>query len=93
MRMTGSVTNAAPQTPTTHLHQDLALLRLGGSIQPHVRVAVQVQERLQHVQHLGHLWGPSTRGELRLTRQVQVWVLARLGAIHVRYQRSSMNCV
>ncbi len=33
----------------------LSLLRLGGAVQAQVGVAVQVEEGLQHIQHLGHL--------------------------------------
>ena len=33
----------------------LSLLRFGGAIQPEVGVAMQVEEGLQHIQHLGHL--------------------------------------
>lgn len=33
----------------------LSLLRFGGAVQPEVGVAMQVEEGLQHIQHLGHL--------------------------------------
>jgi hypothetical protein len=33
----------------------LALLRLCAAIQAHVHMAMQVEEGLQHIKHLGHL--------------------------------------
>ena len=42
---------------TSHppLHEDLTLFDLGRTIEPQISVAVIVQERLQNIQHLGHL--------------------------------------
>ena len=37
------------------LHEGLAHLHLGGPVQPHVDIAVVVEEGLQDVQHAGHL--------------------------------------
>jgi hypothetical protein len=34
---------------------DLSRLRLGGAVEAHVGMAVQVEESLQQIQHLGHL--------------------------------------
>lgn len=31
------------------------MLRFGGAVQPEVGVAMQIEEGLQHIQHLGHL--------------------------------------
>lgn len=42
-------------SPCLQKRTDLALLRLGGAVQAQVGVGVQVQEGLQHIQHLGHL--------------------------------------
>ena len=37
------------------LHEGLTHLHLGGAVQPHVDIAVVVEEGLQDVQHAGHL--------------------------------------
>jgi len=55
IQFTQTHTQTHTHTTKTHLHEDLALLWLGGSVQTHVGVGVQIEEALQHVQHLGHL--------------------------------------
>lgn len=45
----------------------LAHLGLGGPIESHVAVAVQVHEVLQNVQHLGHLFQPGNARSLQST--------------------------
>jgi hypothetical protein len=60
-------------------HEQLAHLHLGGAVQPHVDVAVVVEEGLQDVQHAGHL------GEDEHTMAADMKVSVRLKIFQVCY--------